>query len=64
MSNILEYMALICLCHSIAVILIPHLSNSVNKWQCYDYFSFSGKFQDGGHLHDVITGSSSQLMQC
>ena len=64
MSHILEYMTKICLVHAIAVILIPHLSNSVDTWQCYDCFSFFGKFRDGGHVDDVITGSPSQLRQC
>ena len=56
-SHILKCMTQICLCHSMTVILIPYLSNSVNKCQCYDCFLVSGKFPDGGHVDDVITGS-------
>ena len=30
----------------------------------FNYLNILGKFDDGGHLDDVITGSSSQFMQC
>jgi hypothetical protein len=64
LSSTLVCMLLTCVKLFLAVILIPHLWNLIDKYIYYKYFPYLRKCDGGGHLDDVITGSSSQFMQC